>query len=371
MKKILLFLCTMLCANLLLAQTSFADEEAETSTGIRRTRFWVGDLQYEVTSTNPAEVEVNDAGNGYITTAIIPETVNYEGTTYSVTSIGDGAFSGLSSLTSIDIPESVTSIGDWAFVGCGITSIDIPNGVTSIGGWAFQYCSSLTSVTIPNSVTSIGESAFYKCSSLTSVILPNNADISLDAFFNTGGIKNVDGIYYGGTETVNIGNYTFNNVGFITFYLDGNVYTITPSEVSVINYDDRLSGYYAESLSGDIVILETVSYGGTTYSVTSIGDWAFDGCRGLTSVTIPNSVTSIREGAFWSCNSLTSVTIGNSVTSIGWGAFAHCSSLTSIGIGNGVTSIENYAFSYCSSLTSVTIPNSVTSIGDWAFEGCI
>ena len=104
--------------------------------------------------------------------------------------------------------------------------------------------------------------------------------------------------------------------------------------------------------------------------LTSIGDWAFDGCRGLTSVTIPNSVTSIGREAFYGCTGLTSVTIPNSVTSIGNSAFASCSGLTSVMIPNSVTSIRYSAFNGCSGLTSVTIPNSVTSIGNNAFDGC-
>ena len=122
--------------------------------------------------------------------------------------------------------------------------------------------------------------------------------------------------------------------------------------------------------TGEINIPETVSYSGVTYNVTSIGENAFKNCKGLTSVTIPNSVTSIGEYAFYKCSGLTSVTIGNSVTSIGGSAFDGCSSLTSVTIPNSVTSIGSHAFNGCSGLTSVAIPNSVTSIESSAFHGC-
>ena len=150
-------------------------------------------------------------------------------------------------------------------------------------------------------------------------------------------------------------------------------YDITSSSAPytvAVTYRGTYDSEYYNEYTGDVTIPATVIYSGKTYSVTSIGDYAFRDCSGLTSVTIPNSVTSIGSYAFYGCSGLTSITIGNSVTSIGSYAFYGCSGLTSIEIPNSVTSIGKYAFLSCSGLTSVTIPNSVTSIGGGAFSGC-
>ena len=148
------------------------------------------------------------------------------------------------------------------------------------------------------------------------------------------------------------------------FEVDGICYNITDgNNVAVTNNGKN-------SYSGTVVIPSSVEYNEQNYTVTSIGEDAFEYCSGLTSISIPNSVTSIGGGAFYGCSGLTSVTLPESVTSIGAGAFHGCSSLTSITIPEGVTNIGFVSFSGCYALTSVTIPESVTSFDDSAFEYC-
>ena len=142
------------------------------------------------------------------------------------------------------------------------------------------------------------------------------------------------------------------------------------NKTAAVTYRGSSDDSYTNEYSGSVVIPSSVTYNGTTYSVTSIGNNAFYRCSSLTSVTIGESVTRIGDYAFKDCSSLTSITIPNSVTSIGIYAFRDCSSLTSITIPNSVTSIGYSAFHSCSSLTSVTIPNSVTSIANSTFYNC-
>ena len=282
--------------------------------------------------TLEAEVARREEYSGDI---IIPETVDYDGKTYSVTSIGNEAFYWCPGLTSVTIGNSVTNIGKRAFYDCeGLTSITIPNSVTIIGDYAFYWCSGLASVNIGNSVTSIGEEAFSYCYGLESIIVGNGNTI------------------YDSRENCNAIIETETNT-----LIAGCKNTVIPNSVTSI-------GDNAFEACLDLTSITIPS------SVTSIGNGAFGACEGLTSVTIPNSVTSIGDGAFNNCTGLTSITIPSSVTTIGNGTFFKCSGLTSVTIPNSVTSIGDYAFNYCEGLTSITIPNSVTSIGNGAFGGC-
>jgi|GEM_PF-1477192 len=156
------------------------------------------------------------------------------------------------------------------------------------------------------------------------------------------------------------------------FEADGIYYKYLSQEDKTVSVSYQGSSYneYSNEYSGDVVIPSSVTYNGTTYSVTSIGDYAFSNCSGLTSIEIPSSVTSIGRYAFRGCTGLTSIEIPSSLTSIGHWAFSGCSSLTSIEIPSSVTSIGDCAFNDCAKLTSIEIPSSVTSIGSSTFYGC-
>ena len=147
--------------------------------------------------------------------------------------------------------------------------------------------------------------------------------------------------------------------------IDGFFYNFISEDEAEVTYKDKNYGSY----SGIIVIPESITNEGKTYSVTKIGQKAFYSCL-ITSVTIPNSVTNICENAFYNCRNLTTVTIPSSVTSIGEKAFQNCSSLTSIAIPSSVATIQTETFSGCFGLTTITIPNSVTSIEPGAFSNC-
>lgn len=220
--------------------------------------------------------------------------------------------------------------------------------VTGIGERAFADTNRLTGVSIPNSIKNIGEAAFANTPSLTEITVDDENPV----------YHSVDNCLI---ETAS------------KTLIAGCKNSIIPDDGSVI----------------------------------SIADYAFSGCTGLTSITIPDSVTSIGNNAFANCSGLTSVTIPNSVTSIDFGAFFGCISLNKVNISDiaawcnisfvsldsnplcyahnlylnnelvtdlvipdGVTSIGNYAFYNCTGLTSIVIPDSVTSIGYGAFSGC-
>lgn len=221
----------------------------------------------------------------------------------SVRNIGHYAFSGCTSLVSIIIPKGVTSIEKNTFDGCtSLTSVVIPDGVTDIGSYAFSGCTSLTSVVIPDGVTNIESDAFSGCTSLISVTIPNSAtSIASDAFE---GVPHV--VYHGNATGAPWGARCVNG------YVDGNLVYSDASKTTLMAC--------GAAQTGEVIIAD---------NVTSLGDYAFNECRGITSVIIPNGVTSIGTWTFMNCTSLLSVTIPSGVMVTG-GAFYGCTSLKTI-----------------------------------------
>ena len=255
----------------------------------------------EILSSGEWEYYINDDGMATISSCntddeklVIPEEIDG----LQVTEIGEDAFHGCSSLTSVEIPESVTEIGEDAF----------------------SICSSLTSIEIPESVIEIGEDAFFGCRSLVSIsVSPENKNYAaIDNVLFEKSSKTLICYPYGSTE---------------------NEYAI-PEGITAIGEN----AFHDCSSLASIEIPE---------SVTEIGECAFTLCSSLTSIEIPESVTAIKDFTFSNCSSLTSIEIPESVASIGEYAFSNCRSLKSIEIPESVTEIGENAFHDCSTLTLI------------------
>ena len=302
---------------------------------------------------------------------IIPQEVPINKTMYKVTSIGDCAFSGCSSLKTVSIPNSVSIIGDGAFGDCSsLKTVSIPSSVTWIGEYVFSDCTALetieiptsvtyikdgsfsgciklTSINIPNSITTIGNYVFSGCSALESIEIPNSVNlIGSYAFSGCNSLKSIEI-----PNSVNfIGTGAFSGCNSLTkaVFVDGIV------ELEILDLDNDTSAEY------DIFKyspLEEV-YLGRNLSPGTI----FAGQENLKKVSIGNTVTKISSHAFQGCRSLESVSISNSVTTIGNRAFADCSALKSIEIPNSVNFIGSHAFSFCNSLTKAVFVDGIVEL---------
>ena len=261
--------------------------------------FKSGDLYYTIRQMTYAPWEIAEVctlpnPEGYsiyynaayhdLTEAIIPETVEHEGKTYPVTSIGYGAFHNSTRLKSVTIPSSVTMIWDEAFCRCdSLTTINIPNSVTDIGRMAFELCQSLTSLHIPEGVWQIGEGAFQGCWKLTDLTLPNSLKI--------------------------LGKGALSGCGFTSFTI--------PSGISTLSM-----GLFGSCMDLKSLVIPN--------NITTIESDVFVGCLGLTSIEIPNSVESLGSYAFSGCDNLETVILSEKLTVIEDGTFTNCPNIKNI-----------------------------------------
>ena len=321
--------------------------------------FQSGNLQYSIIWMDPPQVSVDGHIDGQTAQGelVIPGTVTYDGTTYNVTEIKEGAFYYYTGLEHLTIGDGVEIIGRSAFERCsGLTGdLVIPKSVNEIRLNAFYLCSGLESLTIEEGVEYIGESAFNGCTSLTGdLVIPNSVyEIGINAFYDCHGF---DGNLVLPDNLATISTHAFYNCNGFTGQL------IIPESVVMINWGafEGCSGF-----TGDLVIPN---------SVEDIGSLAFSGCSGFDgALTIGNSVRVIEGSAFQVCSGFHGdLVIPNSVEEIQMAAFENCAGFDGcLKLSSNLATIGRFAFSGCSGLTGdLFIPNSVTAMGWSAFMDC-
>lgn len=364
-------------------------------TGIACAQIKKGNLWYDINlSAKTAEVTYSSDGSDNYSdltedVVIIPKTITTTSATYTVISIGEGAFRFCSTLKSIEIPETVTKIADQAFYQCEeLQSINFPDGLESIGEDAFTDCRALQSISIPASVEIIGTGAFRDCSGLQSVTLANGIEQIEDQAFwgcnniNFGSIVIPPSVTYLGKNIFNECTY-LRKIAYPDNFASPRENVASPDngammykvsipypkncyidEKGVIYDAAKTKAYYTPGnlglLNDDPYILPS--------SVTSIGDFAFF-CTRIASVTIPESVTVIGKGAFQNCH-LTALSLPESLKAIGDFAFYGIYHIESAEIPNSVNSLGKYAFGACSDLATVKLPDNLTSIPESLFVSC-
>ena len=302
------------------------------------------------------------------------------------TEIGEYAFYGCKSLTSVSLPASVTTIGGYAFRNAGTAdeveemTVSLGSGLTTIGSYAFQSCSHLKSITLPSRLTTIKDCAF-EYSGLTGITIPSSVtSIEAQAFNRCGSLTNVRFNPASEKLAMIVGYYgSFSNSGNdMEVFVDREMEfsdSSTPfgsAKVSNVVIGPNVAAI-TPYLFYNVESVASVSYSPNA-KATEIGTYAFYGCKSLSSVSLPASVTTIGDYAFRNAGTADgveemTVSLGSGLTTIGGYAFNSCTNLKSITLPSRLTTIKDSAFEN-SGLTGITIPASVTSIEAQAFNRC-
>ncbi|MCQ2973612.1 MAG: leucine-rich repeat protein [Bacteroidales bacterium] len=289
-----------------------------------------------------------------------------------ITEIEKGMFYGCKNLSEVNFHDNVTIIGESVFTKCGLTSIKLPASITTISASSFSLLSKLTSVTIPENVQSIGSQAFYGCGYLSKIIIESgNLKLSSEVF---DAIDNSCKIYVPDNRLTYYSEATdwkpYKSI-LLSISSLSDIITISQLNYQIIdkvNKTVKLVGF--ASMSENVEIPETIQIENVAYTVVAIGTHAFDGNKGLISITIPATIKNIADNAFFNCSNLNSVTFLCNISAIRQQTFSGCSSLTEIILPKSLNIIEKGAFNNCISLKNIEIPSSVTSISNNLFEGC-
>lgn len=337
----------------------------------------VGNYYYYLDTENKtAEVAPTEDTTAYATgRLVIPSYITYNDENYSVTAVGDYAFSFCTGITTLTIPTSILRIGNGAFQGCSkintvlfqvtkveeigdaafegcekISSITIPATLKRLGAWAFAGCTALKVAAIPANITYIGKNAFMRCTSLTSANIKANISEIPDGIFDhctsLTKVAVTDSILQ---KIDNVGIASFYDCPKLTSFTFGNAMTrIEPC------------AFMSCTGLGAVTLPE---------SVTFIGHDAFSACQKMTSINIPDAVDSIGDHAFKGASALKSITMSDNVEYLGEQAFAYCTGLKSANLSSQITEVPFKTFAGCTSLTDFTLPSTVTAIADSAFQG--
>lgn len=263
----------------------------------------------------------------------------------TIQTIGAYAFANNATLTDVNIPGNTATIGEYAFSGTGLTKVIVPGSVSSIGEGAFANCESLAEVNMLDTLETIGDLAFFNCDSLTSIRLPGSL--------------------------TSIGSELFADCDALTHVIIGEGITSIGAGIF-----DGMPALRSVALSSTVTTIDASAFENSTLesinleAITSIGERAFAGCTGLSTIKVPQGVTTIAKEAFAGCTGVSVIQFHNNITAINASAFEGCTELATLVLPKNIATIGEKAFGGCTKISNdIKLPDTITSINASAFEG--